>query len=221
MKRAIPTLSIATAGLLALSACTDPSVQTNDPNRRTKEGAAIGAATGALVGVLTADNAKERRRGAVVGAVLGGAGGAVIGNQLDKQAAELQRDFDNGQIGVVNTGNELIVTMPQDILFEIDSSYVNPALQSDLRVLASSLNKYPDTTVDVIGHTDNTGEASYNQALSSRRANAVTDVLIGSGVASSRIRSYGRGEDAPIASNLTPEGRAQNRRVEIIIRPNA
>lgn len=221
MKRAIPTLSIATAGLLALSACTDPSVQTNDPNQRTKEGAAIGAGVGVITGLLTGDSAEERRRGAVIGAVVGGAGGALLGNRLDKQAAELQQDFDNGQIGVVNTGSELIVTMPQDILFDVDSAYVNPGLQSDLQVLATSLNKYPDSTVDVIGHTDNSGEASYNQALSSRRANAVSDVLIGSGVATSRIRAIGRGEDAPVASNLTPEGKAQNRRVEIIIRPTA
>lgn len=204
--------------LLALGACTDPSVRTEDPNRRTKEGAAIGAAAGALAGILTGDNARERRRGAVIGGVVGAGAGALIGNSLDKQAAELQRDLDSN-VGVVNTGSELIVTMPQDILFAVDSYTVSATLRDDLLVLAQSLNDYPDTTVDVIGHTDNTGEASYNQALSARRAAAVSNVLLDGYVAASRIRAYGRGEDAPVASNLTEEGRAQNRRVEIVIRP--
>ena len=98
---------------------------------------------------------------------------------------------------------------------------MRPDLRVELRALADSLIKFPDTTVDVIGHTDNTGAASYNQELSARRASSVTAVLIDSGVTSSRLRSYGVGEDQPVASNLTPEGRAQNRRVEIVIRPNA
>ena len=121
----------------------------------------------------------------------------------------------------MNTGDRLIVTMPQDILFDVDSSAVRPGLRTDLATLAASLNQYPNTTVDVIGHTDNTGSAGYNQNLSQRRAQEVTAILQSNGVASNRLRSIGRGEDAPIASNLTAEGRAQNRRVEIIIRPNA
>ncbi len=221
MTRAKQTLFAATAGLMVLGACTDTSVQTDNPRQRTTEGAAIGAGAGALAGILIGDDAKERKRGAVVGAVLGGLAGGVIGNNLDKQAAELNSQLGNDQIDVVNTGSELIVTMPQDILFDVDSAFVRAGLQSDLRVLAGSLNKYPDTTVDVIGHTDNTGSASHNQALSARRATAVTDVLANSGVSTARLRAIGRGEDAPVASNQTPEGRAQNRRVEIIIRPNA
>ena len=200
-------LTIVAMGALALSACTDPSVQTSDPDKRTKEGVALGAALGAAVGAMTGDNSAERNKGAVIGGIVG--------------AAELRQDFDNNQITVVNTGSELIVTMPQDILFAFDSDTVSSSLQSDLHVLAASLNDYPNTTVDIIGHTDNVGSASYNQALSARRASSVASVLRSSGVASSRIRSYGRGEDEPVASNLTPEGRAQNRRVNIIIRPNA
>ncbi|ALG91088.1 MAG: hypothetical protein CL814_14360 [Confluentimicrobium sp.] len=214
-------LTIVAMGALALSACTDPSVQTSDPDKRTKEGVALGAALGAAVGAMTGDNSAERNKGAVIGGIVGASVGGVIGNRLDKQAAELRQDFDNNQITVVNTGSELIVTMPQDILFAFDSDTVSSSLQSDLHVLAASLNDYPNTTVDIIGHTDNVGSASYNQALSARRASSVASVLRSSGVASSRIRSYGRGEDEPVASNLTPEGRAQNRRVNIIIRPNA
>ena len=111
--------------------------------------------------------------------------------------------------------------MPQDILFDVDSAAVKPALQSDLRVLVQSLQKYPGSTVQIVGHTDNTGAASYNQDLSERRAGAVSGILIGAGVAPSRVQSFGRGEDQPIATNLTLEGRALNRRVDITIRPNS
>ncbi|EAR49486.1 OmpA family protein, partial [Oceanicola granulosus HTCC2516] len=102
-----------------------------------------------------------------------------------------------------NTGDSLVVTLPQDILFDTDSATLSGSLQSDLNALARSLNNYPSTTITVIGHTDNTGEASYNQNLSRRRAQAVTSTLISSGVSAGRINTVGRGEDAPIATNLT------------------
>jgi outer membrane protein OmpA-like peptidoglycan-associated protein len=154
-----------------------------------------------------------------VGALIGGAVGAGGGALLDRQAAELRGGFDNRQISVVNTGSELLVRMPQDILFAVDSAEVAPSIQSDLRVLADNLGRYRDSNVQVVGHTDNTGTAAYNQQLSERRARAVTSILMGYGVPASRLSAIGRGEDSPIASNLSPEGRAQNRRVDIIIRP--
>ncbi|MBN2906546.1 MAG: OmpA family protein [Rhodobacteraceae bacterium] len=219
MTRAKRSIILAAVGALTLSACTPTGDQTSDPRQRTKEGVAIGAGLGALTGLMIGDNKKERRRAALVGAALGAAAGGVIGDRLDKQAAELRNDFGDSRINVVNTGSELVVTMPQDILFATDSSAVRYDLQSDLRVLSRSLNDYPNTTVDVIGHTDNTGSASYNQSLSARRAGSVAAVLTGAGVNPDRVRAYGRGEGEPVASNLTPEGRAQNRRVDIIIRP--
>ena len=109
--------------------------------------------------------------------------------------------------------------MPEGILFDFDSAAIRAGLQSDLRALARNLQQYPNTTVDVVGHTDSEGSAEYNMDLSSRRAAAVAGVLLEQGVAPSRIRSYGRGESEPVATNLTPEGRQQNRRVEVIIRP--
>ena len=123
-------------------------------------------------------------------------------------------------VGIVNNGNNLVVTLPQDILFAVDSTTVSGASQNDIFTLASSINRYPNTTVNVIGHTDSTGEAAYNFNLSQRRAQAVASVLINGGVSPQRIRSIGRGEDAPIATNATAQGRQQNRRVEIIITPN-
>jgi len=215
MKRRTPIL-LAAVSAVALASCTDPSVQTNDPNQRTKEGVVAGGIAGALTGLLVGGNTK----GAVIGGVVGAGVGAAVGYSLDKQAAELQRDFTNGRIQIINNGSSLIVRMPQDLLFATDSAQVAPTLQSDLGVLAQSLQKYPGSTVQIIGHTDNTGAASYNQDLSVRRANAVGSVLISNGVPGARISAIGQGENAPIASNLTAEGRAQNRRVDITIIPN-
>jgi len=205
----------ASVGVLALSACTDP--MTGDPNR-TQTGALTGAAIGAVLGG-TRESGNDRFKNAALGAAIGAAGGAVIGNILDKQAAELRGDFSNGQIDVVNNGNELIVRMPQDILFAVNSATVSSGLRGDLGVLAANLNRYPNSIIEVQGHTDNTGSSAYNLNLSQQRAQSVTSILAANGVSQARLRAVGMGEDRPIASNLTPEGRAQNRRVDIIIRP--
>ncbi|MFT6911593.1 MAG: outer membrane protein OmpA-like peptidoglycan-associated protein [Paracoccaceae bacterium] len=214
------SITLCVISALALAACTDTS-QLGDGKNKTRDGAALGGAIGAVTGLIVGDSPEERRRGVAIGAILGAGVGAAIGNSLDKQAAALEQSIANDRIGIVNTGSALIVTMPQDLLFATDSAILGVALQSDLRVLARSLNEYPGTTVDIIGHTDNTGEAAYNQGLSSRRALAVAAILSDSGVSAQRMRAYGRGEDAPVASNLSADGRAQNRRVEIIIRPNS
>jgi len=214
----IPVLAAA-AGLLAVTACTDVNTPTNNPKQRTNEGAAVGAATGALFGLITGDTKKERRKNAIIGAAIGGVAGGVIGNNLDKQAAELQSAIGDSRIQIINTGDVLIVRMPQDILFATDSATVSGALYGDLGALAGNLQRYPGSTVEVTGHTDNTGSAAYNQDLSYRRANAVAAILINNGVSSGRIRTFGAGESQPIASNLNASGRAQNRRVEIVIRP--
>ncbi|WP_146590459.1 OmpA family protein [Puniceibacterium confluentis] len=223
MIRARTSLLTATAALMVLSACADPAAYPGgvDPNRKAKTGAAVGAGIGALAGVMAGNDPKERRNNAIAGAIVGAAGGAIVGNQLDKQEADLRAQMGNSNVSIQNTGDRLIVTLPQDILFATDSASVRPDLQRDLRTVAQNLNAYPNTTVQVIGHTDNTGEAAYNASLSERRAQSVAGILISEGVSSSRVRAIGRGEDAPVASNLTPEGRQQNRRVEIVILPNA
>lgn len=208
------------AGIFVLSACTDINTPTNDPNQRTKEGAAVGAVAGALAGMLRGDDDDARRRNAILGAVVGGGVGAVVGSNLDKQAAELQNAIGDDRIQIINTGDELIVRMPQDILFAVDSTTIGNALRSDLRALADNLQRYPGSTVIVNGHTDSTGSASYNLSLSQGRADAVAAVLITNGVSSGRIRPIGRGEHDPIATNQTSAGRALNRRVDIVIRPN-
>ncbi|NNF25516.1 MAG: OmpA family protein [Rhodobacteraceae bacterium] len=210
---------LAAASAIALAGCTDPRYGPGGEREKTGQGAAIGAALGGLLGA-TRESGSDRVKNAAVGAAIGGTIGGLIGSNLDAQARELNQNLDNSQIDVINTGSELIVRMPQDILFAIDSAAVRPDLRSDLGVLAQSLNNYPDTTVEIVGHTDNTGSASYNQNLSELRANSVAAVLINNGVRSSRVRTFGAGESQPIASNLSVQGRAQNRRVDITIRPN-
>ena len=213
-----PLLMLSGASLLLATACTDPAqVSGTDPNQRTKEGAALGGVLGAGLGALVSDN---KVKGAVIGGVIGAAGGAVVGSSLDRQAAELRQQLDN-DVQITNTGDRLILTMPQDILFDVDSTTIYPGLRGDLLTVAQSLNDYPNTTVQVVGHTDSDGDAGYNQRLSERRANAVADVLLEGGVPFSRVRTFGRGENQPVASNLTEAGKRQNRRVEIVILPNA
>ena len=210
-------LIAASAALMTLGACVD---QTTGEYNRTRTGALVGAGVGALAGATRGDDSDDRRQNALLGAAIGAAGGAAIGNVLDRQAAELRNDFSSGAIDVVNTGSELIVRMPQDILFATDSASLSGALRSDLRVLAANLNRYPNSTVEVQGHTDNTGSSAYNQDLSERRAQSVASVLVSNGVSPARLRAVGYGESQPIASNLSAEGSAQNRRVQIVIRPN-
>lgn len=206
------------AGLFLLAACsTDPSQFPGTEGNRTQEGAIAGAAIGGLIGAATGSG--SRADDIVLGAIVGGAAGGVIGNILDRQAAELRQDFGNGEIDVINTGSELIVRMPNGILFDVDSAALKPQLRSDLFVLSESLNKYPNSVVTVTGHTDSTASASYNLNLSQSRAESVAAVLRQGGVNGGRLRTLGAGENQPIATNQTTEGRQANRRVEITITP--
>ncbi|GAA6176327.1 OmpA family protein [Sulfitobacter pacificus] len=208
------------AGSLALGACTQPAgilAQPGDPNQKTKNGALIGAASGALIGALAKDD--NRGDGALVGAVVGGALGAGIGYNLDKQEAELRQQM-GSNVAINNTGDRLIVTLPNNLLFATDSTVLTPTLQGDLRALAQNVQVYANSTLQIIGHTDSDGDAAYNQTLSEGRARSVANVLINSGVPSQRLSVFGRGESQPVASNLSPAGKAQNRRVEIVILPN-
>lgn len=208
---------ILAAGLLA--ACGPPPnlAGTETTGRQnTVAGVTLGAASGAiLTGMVTGGNASKVAAGAVAGALVGG----VVGNRLDKQAADLKQSLGNDAITVENQGEQLLVSFPQDILFGSDSASIKPGQRDELAGLAANLGQYPDTRVEVIGHTDNTGSAGHNFDLSARRAGTVSAILVDGGVAGSRVRATGKGEDAPIASNLTDDGRAMNRRVEVVITP--
>jgi outer membrane protein OmpA-like peptidoglycan-associated protein len=208
-------LLLGTIAALGLTGCVQ--APPGDPNR-TRQGALIGAGVGAAAGAILGDGSRADEIAA--GAIAGGLVGAGIGQQLDRQAAELRQQLDD-RVTITNTGQQLLVTMPQDVLFDTDSAVLRPDLQSDIRALGQNLLAYPNTTVQVIGHTDSEGTAAYNQDLSERRALAVSNVLLNTGVPAGRVVAIGRGEAQPIASNQTAEGRRQNRRVQFVITPNA
>ena len=200
---------------LMLAALASGCISADDPNRKAKQGAAVGAVAGAAAGAVVGNQSGNKEKGAAIGAVAGVAVGAAIGHMMDKQQRELE------QIEGVDVSrpaeDELNVVMKNDILFDFDSHALRSTSRSTLRDLAEVLVDYPETDIVVEGHTDATGTDSYNQALSVRRARAVRDFLMDSGVVGSRISSLGFGESQPVASNDTAEGRQLNRRVEIEI----
>ena len=212
-------LVLAAASLTFVAAC-DPATSPNQA-QNAQQGAVIGAVGGAVTGLLLNrdDDRRGRNQAAIAGAIIGAAGGAAIGSNLDRQAEELRRQLRN-DVGVSNNGENLVVVLSQDLLFATNSTAVSSTSQNELFIVADSLNRYPNTTVNVIGHTDNVGDAVFNQGLPERRAQAVSNILISGGVAPSRVRAIGAGETQPIASNLNAAGRQMNRRVEIIITPN-
>ena len=211
----------AAAIALALSACATYTGQTSapdDPNR-TQRGALIGAAIGAAVGLLSGDDAVERRQRALVGAGVGGLAGAGVGAYQDRQEAELRRQMAGTGVDVVRQGDNITLNMPSNITFDFDSSTLKPQFTPILDNVAQTLTQYNQTVVEVAGHTDSVGTDSYNQALSERRANSVAAYLGSHGVMQQRMITVGAGETRPVASNDTDSGRAQNRRVEITLVP--
>ncbi|MEO8242624.1 MAG: OmpA family protein [bacterium] len=207
------------AGAMALSACADQPTRIDDPNYRAQNGAMAGAVLGGILGSSQGGSHEARLRSTLVGAAIGAAAGGAIGATMDKQAADLRSRIGNPNVTVTNMGKYLVVNLPDDVTFATDSATVRSDLASELRSIAANLVSYPNSTIRVLGHTDNVGAAAYNADLSQRRAVAVRDILAGAGVPSTRLSAVGMGEGSPIASNLTAAGRAQNRRVEIIITP--
>src|SRR5690606_12492251 len=157
---------------------------------------------------------------ALIGGGIGALAGAGVGNYMDRQQAEMRREMAGTGVNVRREGDDIHLDMPSDVTFGVDRADLTLQAQTTLADVARILNEYPQTTVDVIGHADSTGSDEYNLDLSRRRAASVADFLIGPGrVLPDRLFVDGQGERSPIASNDTPEGRAQNRRVEVIVRP--
>lgn len=186
---------------------------------RKEKGAIIGATAGGVAGGVIGNQTGSTVRGAIIGAAVGGAAGAIIGHQMDQQAKELKQNIPGAT--VTRVGEGIAVTFASGLLFDFDSDIVRSEAASNLRNLAASLGKYPNTDLMIVGHTDAVGTSEYNQALSQRRATAALNFLAAQGVNSGRLQATGRGETEPLASNDTEGGRQVNRRVEIAIYANA
>ena len=182
----------------------------------TERGAVVGAGTGGAIGAVIGNQTGSTARGAIIGAVLGGAAGAIIGRRMDRQAQELEGELGQGA-DVSRVGEGIAVTFASGILFPFNSDQVLPAGRANLDELAASLQRYPETEVLIVGHTDDVGSDQYNMGLSLRRAESSKNYLVARGIQPGRIRTSGRGEMEPIASNADESGRSRNRRVEVAI----
>ena len=212
MSRQGRTIAIAmAAAALTLAGCANPDGTSN----QTGTGAIIGGLTGAAAGQIIGGDTRATVIGGAVGAAVGGA----IGAQMAAQERELRSSLAGTGADITNTGSQLRVILPESVTFRTASSVVDPGFRPALRAVSDSLRQHPASTVRVVGHTDNVGSAAYNNQLSQERAMAVARELIAAGTAASRITVSGRGFYEPIASNATAAGRAQNRRVEIVITP--
>lgn len=210
----------AAASLLALGAC-----QTIDPFTgeskvsSTVKGGAIGAAGGAVIGAISGKDAQERRKRALIGAGVGALAGGAVGAYMDKQESDLRKEMAGTGVTVTRQGENLILNMPSNITFRSGSADLNADFFKVLDGVALVLKRYDKTVIEIAGHTDSVGSESMNQALSERRANAVSQYLISKGIAQARTITIGGGENYPVASNDTESGRALNRRVELTLLP--
>lgn len=206
-RRSVMCLVIA----LALSACAALS--------KKEQGAIIGAGAGGAVGAVIGNQTGSTTRGAIIGAVVGGVAGTIIGNQMDQQAKELKQNIPGATVARIGEGIQ--VTFASGLLYDFDSDVVRAISAENLRNLAASLGKYPNTDLLIVGYTDSEGTSDYNLALSERRAMAVSSFLANQGVTVARLRTAGRGEMEPVSTNDTEVGRQMNRRVEVAIFANA
>ena len=199
--------AILIAGSVAATGCASMN--------KKQEGAVIGAAAGGAIGGVIGNQTGSTAKGAIIGAVIGGTAGAIIGHQMDQQAKELSQTIKGATVERVGEG--INVTFASGLLFAFNSDSIQATAGENLSELAASLNRYPDSQLLIVGHTDNVGDDAYNQGLSERRANSAAAYLASQGVARTRIATSGKGEAEPVTTNDTDAGRAQNRRVEVAI----
>jgi outer membrane protein OmpA-like peptidoglycan-associated protein len=191
-----------------------------ETQKGTATGAGIGAAAGAVIGAATAGGnvGRSAATGAAVGAAVGAVGGYVWSKKMEDQKKQMEQASAGTGIGVTKTAdNRLRVNIPADAGFDVNRSDIKPGLGAVLDSFAGSMNAHSVTTIEIVGHTDSTGSDAINDPLSLSRASATRNYLVSRGVSAQRIATAGRGEREPVASNDTPAGRAQNRRVEIFI----
>jgi outer membrane protein OmpA-like peptidoglycan-associated protein len=213
------TLLVIAASLMAAGCQTTDAYTGEKKVNNASKGAGIGALAGAILGAATGDNSKERRERALIGAGVGALTGAGVGAYMDKQEAKLRAQLQGTGVSVTRNGNDLTLNMPGNVTFKTASADLNASFFKVLDSVSLVLKEFDKTTIDVEGHTDSDGSDSYNQQLSLERATSVGQYLNSRGVNGQRIVTFGAGEARPIASNSTPEGKQQNRRVELKLQP--
>lgn len=219
--RSLPLRTIACLLSAAfLAGCTTINPYTGEQQTsKAAIGTAVGAAGGALVGVLSSSNDRQRRKNALIGAGIGALAGGSVGYYMDTQEAKLREQLAGTGVSVTRAGDNIILNMPGNVTFATDSADINAAFYQVLNSVALVLKKYDKTIIEVAGHTDSTGSAEHNQSLSERRAASVGSYLAAQGISQMRVSTRGYGQMQPIASNDTAQGRQQNRRVELTLIP--
>lgn len=218
--RSTPLIAIAVGTAVALAGCATINPYTGEQQTsKAAMGAGIGALAGALIGVATGDDAKERRKRALIGAGAGAIAGGSVGYYMDVQEAKLREQLKGTGVSVTRVGDNIVLNMPGNITFMTASADLNADFLRVLDSVGLVLKEYDKTLIVIAGHTDSVGSDADNQALSQRRATSVGQYLAGRNVSSERMVISGYGESRPIASNSTPDGRSQNRRVELTLEP--
>lgn len=210
MKQGTKLMYYLVAGTILLAACKGMT--------KTQKGAIIGTTGGAAMGAVIGRASGNTALGTIIGAAVGGAAGVIIGKKMDKQAEEIKNEVPNAKVERVGEGIE--IEFESKVLFDFDQSGLKSEAKNSLNELATVLKKYPDTNIEIQGHTDNKGSDAYNESLSQRRANAVMMYLVDRGIQTSRMTPKPMGENHPKYTNDTEEGRSQNRRVEFLITAN-
>lgn len=203
----------------AIGACTTNPYTGERQASNAGKGAGIGAAIGAVAGVLSGNDADQRRKNALIGAGIGALAGAGVGAYMDRQEAKLREELQGTGVSVTRIGDDIILNMPGNITFDVNQAAISADFYPVLGSVAKVAKEFDKTLIDVAGHTDSTGTVAYNMDLSRRRASSVAQYLQGQGVGAARVYAEGYGPNYPIADNSTSQGRAENRRVEIALKP--
>lgn len=221
MHKKIAIIGVSIAAMLGATACTTTDPYSSAPRRNnTGTGVIAGALGGALLGYLTnTNNSEQGRKNALIGAGIGALAGGGVGQYMDRQQRALEAELSGTGVGVARQGDNLVLRMPSDVTFATNQSSIDARFLPVLADVARVLQEYDRSMVDVIGHTDSSGGDAINQPLSERRASSVASYLVNNGVIAERLYVAGLSASQPIASNDTVDGKAQNRRVEILIRP--
>ncbi|MEI8616156.1 OmpA family protein [Shewanella sp. PP-He15 brown] len=217
-KPSLLAIVVLTTALVA-SGCTTINPYSNEQQTaKATSGALIGAVAGAAIGVVSSSKS-DRGKGALIGAASGAAVGGGIGYYMDVQETKLRQQLASTGVSVTRSGDNIILNMPNEVTFGVDQTELSDGAKRVLNSVAVVAKEYSKTQLNVLGYTDSSGSDSYNLRLSQVRAGEVGNYLMSKGVASARVKSKGMGEASPIASNTNANGRAQNRRVEIVLTP--